>query len=152
VSWRVIVALAVALAIGSIATGCGLGDSSDPAPTKAAFVKRGDAICEKIPSRYLNRYNDLREEQKGKSLPPKAAKEEQNLKSAVPPLRTATAEFEELGAPEGDEEQVEAIIAALEKGADGIEADPGSELSGPKSPLASFAKLTGENGLKACQL
>jgi hypothetical protein len=146
---RAISILAAVLAIGSVATGCGSsGDSSGPPLTKAAFVKKGDAICEKVPSRYQARLKALPKPQKSKS--PKAAEEEGNLKAAVPPLRTASAEFEELSAPKGDEQQAEAIVAALEKGADGLEESPGSELSGTKSPLAAFQRLTKEYGFKVC--
>jgi hypothetical protein len=146
---RAIGVLAAVLTIGSVAMGCGGSESSDTPPlTKAAFVKKGDAICENVPNRYQARLKALPKPQKSKS--PKAAKEEETLKAAVPPLRTASTEFEELSPPTGDEQQAEAIIAALEQGADGIEAKPGSELAGPKSPLAPFAKLTKEYGFKFC--
>jgi hypothetical protein len=137
------------MAIGSVAMGCGgSGDSGSPPLTKAAFVKRGDAICENVPNRYQARLKALPKQPKSKS--PEAVKEEENLKAAVPPLRTASGEFEELSPPAGDEQKAEAIVAALEKGADGIEAEPGSELTGPKSPLAEFQKLTKEYGFKFC--
>ncbi len=146
---RAISVLAAVLAIGSVAMGCGSSsDSSAPPLTKAAFIKQGDAICEKVPNRYQARLKTLPKEQKSKS--PQAKKEEENLKAAVPPLRTATTELEGLSAPTGDEQQAEAIVAALEEGADGIEAKPGSELSGPKSPLGQFAKLSKEYGFKVC--
>jgi len=146
---RAIAILTAILAIGLVATGCGSsGASSSPPLTKAGFIKKGDAICEKVPNRYQARLKSLPKNQKSKS--PQAAKEEEGLKAAVPPLRTATTELEELSAPTGDEQQAEAIVAALEKGADGIEASPGSELSGPKPPMAKFQKLTKKYGLKAC--
>jgi hypothetical protein len=153
---RAIAILAAIPAIGSVATGCGASessessDSSTPPLTKAAFVKQGDAICEKVPSRYQARLKPLTKEQKQKSTPRKAAEEEANLKAAVPPLQTASAELGELSAPKGDDQQAEAIVAALEKGVDGLEESPGSELSGPKSPLAAFQKLTKEYGFKVC--
>ena len=146
---RAISAIAAVLAIGSVAMGCGSSSDSSAAPlTKAAFIKQGDAICEKVPTRYQARLKTLPKEQKSKS--PQAKKEEENLKAAVPPLRTATTELEGLSAPTGDEQQAEAIIVALEEGADGIEAKPQSELSGPKSPMAKFQKLTKEYGFKVC--
>ena len=146
---RAIAVFAAVLAIGSVAMGCGGSESSDTPPlTKAAFVKKGDAICKKVPNRYQARVKALPKQQKSKS--PKAAKEEENLKAAVPPLRTASTEFEELSPPTGDEQKAEAIVVALEQGADGIEAEPGSKLTGPKSPLAPFQKLTKEYGFKVC--
>jgi hypothetical protein len=150
---RAIAILAATLAIGPVAMGCGASESSDsstPPLTKAAFVKQGDAICEKVPKRYRARLKAVTKEQEQKSKPPKAAKEESNLKAAVPPLHTASAELDQLSAPTGDEQEAEAIVAALEKGADGLEESPGSELSGPKSPLAAFQRLTKEYGFKVC--
>ena len=45
---------------------------------------------------------------------------------------------------------MEAIIAALEKAAEGLEKKPNSPLSGPKSPFAEFQKLTKAYGLAVC--
>jgi hypothetical protein len=149
---RVLAVLVAVLAIGSIAVGCGSSsdssESSGPPLSKAAFVKQGDAICEKVPNRYQARLKTLPKEKKSQS--PQAEKEEENLKAAVPPLRTATTELEGLNLPTKDAQQAEAIVAALEEGADGVKAKPSSELSGSKSPMANFQKLTEKYGFKVC--
>jgi hypothetical protein len=127
--------------------GDGGGDGGGGAPlSKAAYVKQGDAICEKVPLRFSQTLTTLEKESKGKKLSPAEA----NLKAAVPPLYTAAEELEGLTPPSGQEAKAEAIIDALEGAAKGLEAKPTSELSGPKSPFAEFQKLSKEFGFKAC--
>lgn len=126
------------------------GGGGDGAPlSKAAFVKQGDAICQTVPTTYGELLAELEEERKKKGEG-KASQAEGNLAAAVPPLHTAVEEFEALTPPNGDEAKAEAIIEALEAAAEGVEAKPTSELSGPKSPFAEFQKLTSEYGFTVC--
>ncbi len=110
---------------------------------KKEYVKKGDAICANVP----NEYNKLL----GK-LPKKQQENKQIAvpKAAIPPLRTASEEFAELGSPDGDQAKAEAIVAALEAAADGLEKEPNGELGGPRSSFAEFNKLTRELGFKTC--
>ncbi len=117
-----------------------------PSSEKAALVKAGDEICSTVPQNYAAKLKALEKKNGGK----KPSTKETNLKAAVPPLYTAIEEFEELSAPSGEEAKLAAIVAALEAAAEGLEAKPTSELSGPKSPFAEFQKLTGEYGFKVC--
>ncbi|HEX2391611.1 MAG TPA: hypothetical protein VHI77_01695 [Solirubrobacterales bacterium] len=116
--------------------------------TKAAFIKQGDAICAKVPAAYTKKVKALEAEAKKKGQKPTTA--ETNLKAAVPPLYVAIEELEGLTPPEGEEQQVEAIIKSLESAANGLEAKPEAPLAGPKSPYAEFQKLTKEYGFKVC--
>lgn len=125
------------------------GTSSGAPLSKAAFIKQGDAICEKVPARYQEEATKLGE-QAQKQGKPKPSTAEVNLKAAVPPLDSAIEELEGLTPPSGDEDEAEAIVDALEVAAEGLEAKPTSELSGPKSPFAEFQKLTREYGFKLC--
>lgn len=120
--------------------GDGVSATSIP---KKEYVKKGDAICANVP----NEYNQLL----GK-LPKKQQENKQITvpKAAVPPLRTASEKFAELGSPDGDQAKAEAIVAALEAAADGLEKEPNGELGGPKSSFAEFNKLTQELGFKTC--
>lgn len=110
---------------------------------KKEYVKKGDAICANVP----NEYNKLL----GK-LPKKQQENKQIAvpEAAIPPLRTASEEFAELGSPDGDQAKAEAIVAALEAAADGLEKEPNGELGGPRSSFAEFNKLTRELGFKTC--
>ncbi|MDX6601134.1 MAG: hypothetical protein QOF13_336 [Solirubrobacterales bacterium] len=125
-------------------------DGADSAPlTKAQFIKQGDAVCNQVPVRYNQLLQEFEKEAKAQG-DPKPSTAEANLKAAVPPLPEAAEELEGLSPPAGDEQKAEAIVAALEAAAAGLEAKPTSELSGPESPFAEFQKLTKEYGFKFC--
>jgi hypothetical protein len=127
----------------------GSGEVGGAPLTKAEFITKGDAICAKVPEEYAAKVEALEAEAK-KEKKPKPTTVEKNSVAAVPPLEVAIASFEEMTPPKGDEQEAEAIIAALESAAKSVEAKPESELSGPKSPFAEFQKLTGIYGFKAC--
>jgi hypothetical protein len=130
-------------------TAGGSGDSSSSPLSKVVFVKKGDEVCTRVPANYGKLLQTLEKENKANGKA-KTSTSEGNLKAAVPPLYTAVEEFEALTPPSGDEQKAEAITDALEAAAKGLEEEPSSELSGPKSPFAEFQKLTGEYGFKAC--
>lgn len=118
-------------------------------PTKKAeFIKSGDAICEKVPRRYQAKLKGLEKELK--SLPKKKKEEEETLQAALPPLRIASEEFQDLGAPQGEEDKAVEIVELLEAGADGLEKEPKAPLSGPGSPFEEFSKVTEKYGFKFC--
>jgi len=135
---------------GTSEDGDGTSEDGDGGPlTKAAYIKQGDAICEKVPQRYEEAATKLGEEAQKQGKPqPKTP--EVNLKAAVPPLYTAIEEFEDLSPPSGEEQQAEEMIDALEAAAKGVEAKPNSELAGPQSPFAEYQKLAREYGFKLC--
>ncbi len=125
-------------------------DGGDSGPlTKAEFIKEGDEICQLIPNRYNELLGEIEKEREA-NKEPKLTNPEANVQAAVPPLPEAAREFDELTPPAGDEAKVEAMVEALEAAAEGLEAKPSSELSGPKSPLGEFQKLAKKYGLNGC--
>jgi hypothetical protein len=107
------------LAIAGLLAGCGDSeDSADAAPSKAAFVKEMNATCkasrEKAGDEILKAYNTA--EIKG------AASEAEGIQLEVqvfvPILidnaKADAAKLESLGAPDGDEEQAEAMAKAYD--------------------------------------
>jgi hypothetical protein len=126
-------------------SGEGGSNASSKPLTKKEFLTQGDTICGKVPATYNSKLQKL-EKEAGKPL----SKAESNLKAAIPPLPVAAEELAELTPPKGDEQEVEAIVAALEAATKGLEEKPSSELSGPQSPFAEFQKLTGEYGFRVC--
>lgn len=129
---------------------------SGPELKKAAYVKKGDEICAKVPQTYqqlatkLNASLEAEEKKQKKKLSEKEKEEEVNLNAAVPPLRTAIEEFAALGAPEGDEELAQEVVDSLQAAADGLEADPSLPLTGKGSPFEEFVKVTKGYGFKGC--
>ncbi|HEX2391610.1 MAG TPA: hypothetical protein VHI77_01690 [Solirubrobacterales bacterium] len=115
--------------------------------TKTEFIAEGDGICNNVTTEYQLKAIELKEEQPKGEEPTQT---EVNLKAAVPPLYVAVKEFEALTPPKGKEKEAEAVIAALEDAAKGLEAEPESELTGPKSPFAEFQKLAQQFGFQFC--
>jgi hypothetical protein len=119
--------------------------ASGPPENKAQFIKQGDSICGKVPETYGKLRSKLENQSK---KPP--TKEEEIMKAAVPPLRTAAQELMDLGAPPGDEDLAAEIVDALEAAADGLEKNPQAPFTGPKSPFKEFIQLTQSYGFKGC--
>jgi hypothetical protein len=137
--------------IAAVATGCGGGDDDDSL-TKAEFTKQGNAIC-------LQSENEKNEDlQDALSNPEKYDVEQRNAKGelellekvALPPIVKMTEELAALGAPSGEEEKVEAVIAAFEEEIEKIEANPQSVVSGTGGEFTEANKLAREIGLRAC--
>jgi hypothetical protein len=151
---KLIAVLAAFAAIMVIVAGCGGGDdsSSDSSSiTKAQFVKQADAICEKGNKESEAEFEELAKE-KGfseKKEPSKPQQEEIISEIVAPGVQKQIEEIDALGAPEGDEKQIEAMVAAVEEGVEEIEENPASLIEG-KNPLAKGTKLAKDYGLKAC--
>ena len=86
----------------------------------------------------------------GKEDPPPEEVERIALDIVVPALEAEVAAIEALGAPEGDEAEVEAILAATEEGIAEIEADPQGLLDGPPDSLRRAANLSRAYGSQQC--
>jgi ABC-type glycerol-3-phosphate transport system substrate-binding protein len=166
-SKRLIAMLAAVLAVVIVAAGCGSsGDDSSSGDTgssdttettdttaalsKAEFIKQGDAICTKGNKTIETEANEFAEENDvNTAKPTRAQKEEVIVAVVAPSVRKQGEEIAELGAPSGDEAEVEAIVAAVEEGADELEKDPGLLIDN-KNPLAKSSKLAASYGLKVC--
>lgn len=129
---------------GSAKTTKSEGSSNSKRLTKAEFTTLVNESCIQVPPTYEENRKKL---EKGGKTP---TKPEINLKAAVPPLYIALEEMKTLSPPAGEEGTLEEVISALEAAAKGLEAEPNSELSGPKSPFAEFQKVTKEKGFETC--
>lgn len=145
--------LAVGMVIASLAiAGCGGGDDDgggEETLTKVEFIAQGDAICKKAEKQAETEAEEFAEEN-GFDLE-KATDEELEEAIAevlVPALERQSREIDALGAPEGDEEKVEAIIVALEDGTSKVEDDPSAVLEG--SPLKEASQLASDYGFETC--
>jgi hypothetical protein len=144
--------LAALVVLAAIVAGCGGDDDSDTSSdslTKAEFVKQGDAICEKAneeseaEAEKFAKENDFKLER-----PTKEQLEEAVSEILVPNFKRQVDDLKALGAPEGDEEQVEEIISSLETTADEIEGDP--SLVFEEQILKEPAQLAEDYGFKVC--
>lgn len=144
--------LAVLVAMAAFVAGCGSdddgGDTSESL-TKVEFIKQGDRICEKANEQSETEAEEFAEEN-GFTLE-KASKdqlEEAVAEVLVPNLNQQAEELDALGAPEGDEEQVEEIIVSLEDAAGEIEDEPKLVFAG--EVLKEPSELASDYGFKVC--
>ena len=119
---KAILALTCALAIGVIAAGCGGGDDEDSTTTaeitQADFVAQGNQICAQA-----NAEIDQAGQQLGDSVD-EATLESFASDTVVPNVQGQIDDIKALGAPDGQQAQIDAMLAAAQSGVDALTADP----------------------------
>lgn len=137
------------LAVAAFAAGCGDDDSSADSLTKAEFVKQASDKCKAVNKESQKRLEAAGKAQEG--VPPSKNTEEQLVNNiVVPALQKQADELSELGAPEGDEAQVEAIIEALEKVTQEAEENPVG-VAAQSDPFLEVDQMMKDYGLEACR-
>ncbi len=146
---QLIALFAAVLALALMGAGC--GGSSTPSPSKAEFVKKAEVICKDNSAKiqksfrsYINEHEDLKNPTKADYL---------DLVSTVlvPHIEEEIDELKALGAPKGDEDQVDAIIEAREAGVGAIETYP-EEAVENNSAFKESSELARKYGLRYCGL
>jgi hypothetical protein len=147
---RIVSASIGALAIGAMALGCGSSASGD-APTKAQFVRQGNAICARA------------EDERNKSLAAAVRHSQSNAPGgsapsvdlerlttdvAVPKIQETIDELGGLDPPAGEEAEIDAILGNLEAAVETSEADPDRFVAGTAFLKANKAATA--YGLTAC--
>jgi ABC-type glycerol-3-phosphate transport system substrate-binding protein len=149
---KLLTAAAAAFVLAALVAGCGGGDETTDETvtlTKTEFIKQGDAICKKGNDESEKEAKEFAEEN-GFDLE-KASNEQ--LEEAVSEvlvsnLNGQVEELDALGAPEGDEDQVEEIVVSLEGAVEEIEDDPGVVFDG--KVLEEPGELAQDYGFKVC--
>lgn len=138
--------LALLAALALIVAACGDDDSSGPPLTKEELITQGDEIClagdREVEAAARERFGDLEAE---------PAREEQEAfisEVVAPELRDQLEQLRDLVPPEGDEDEIEEILAGLEDLADQAESDPGALIDAESRPRAS--QLAIEYGFQSC--
>ncbi|HEX3608167.1 MAG TPA: hypothetical protein VHU14_00645 [Solirubrobacterales bacterium] len=148
---RGVLVIAGALSVAMFIAGCGGGDSSsDSTISKAVFIKKADAICKASIERIETSFISYLRKSGGGTHPGKAAEEELVGKVLVPSVQREVKELRALGAPSGDEDRVDAIVEALEEGAETAESDPAAVTSSSEVVFGIASRLAKEYGLEAC--
>lgn len=137
------------LALAGIAAGCGGGDDGESnSLTKAEFVKQASQICDEIDKETQKNLEAAARSQEG--VPPSKNTEEQLVNNIViPALQKQSEQLGELGAPEGDEEEIDAIIGALDDVAADAEANPVGVAAEP-TPFREVDELMKDYDLDDC--
>jgi hypothetical protein len=140
---RITAAGAVALA-ATVAIGCG---SSDDGPSKAEFVKKGNAICAKgnkqIEAEAKKTFSSGR--------PTKSQITTFMTQTVIPSTQKQVDEIKALDPPKADEDQIKEITDAADAALAKTKANPISGVQeGAKDPFAKANQLAKAYGLKAC--
>ncbi len=155
--WRGILVLAGVLAIAAIGIGCG-GDGSTEVTASAdvekpTYLKKADAICNQSNARVERDWEDFVKSRGGDPTEAFEGEENENAFATtvvLPEKQRQLDELKELPAPEADQDEVEAILAAYQEGIDIGEADPQAVMS--TSGVFKYAAKTAENyGLRECR-
>lgn len=146
-------AAALAAAVALLVSGCGDDEEGGFSPvvsepvSKVEFLRQADQICNAAESQIEAAADDLIT---AKEEPSPEEVEEVAINIVVPALKSEVAAIGALGAPEGDEDQVQGIIDATEAGIAEIEADPAALLDGAPPSLQEAEKLAREYGSQQC--
>jgi len=170
---RIMTMLALVLAAGLIAAGCG-GDDDETTTTSSTttaagatgatgatgagtgeplsqeeFITQADAICAESDIAI----DEAAAETFGGGGQPSKKEQEQFVTDSVVPLFEDTIDgLSALTPPEGDEDQINELLDAAEGALAEIEDNPGSitEEGGPDDPFAEVNELAADYGLKDC--
>jgi hypothetical protein len=150
--------IALAAVVALALAGCGGGGDDTTVTTgslsKAAFVKKADAICTKGTERLQKGFGAYLRKNKKSILalrhPSKADYEGLIGGVLIPNLEREIEEIRALGAPSGDEERVEAIFTALEEGIEVAENDPKAVKHSSEAIFGVGSRLAKEYGLEVC--
>ena len=140
--------LAILIAMLAIA-GCGGGDDTSSL-TKAEFTKQANAGCKE----HTKEREKLFKEVSATIDPSEVTRKDQEMLISdvlLPPYEKDIENIQSLGAPEGDEQQVEDIVKAMEKSVENVEAKPLVALR-DTSQFAEANELAKKYGLDDCAL
>ncbi len=131
---------------------CGSSANSDSGPTisKAAFVKKVDAVCSGGNKRMEVAFAHFLEANKNIKHPSKADFEALVGKVLVPNLKREIKEIRAIGAPSGDEDKVGEILTALEEGLETAESNPQAAVNSSEAVFGISSRLAKEYGLEVC--
>jgi ABC-type lipoprotein release transport system permease subunit len=133
------------LAVGLIGAGCGGGDDDSDTTTsltKADWIAKADAICQQG----NQEINQAAEQQFGNQKPTAAAVQQFATGTALPNTQTQVDKIRALGAPSGDEDQVNEILNTVQ--ADIDKAKSAGDIE--DSTFADGNALAKQYGLKVC--
>jgi hypothetical protein len=145
--------VAAAIAVALVVAGCGGGgDSGTTASSisKEEFISKADAICKKGTERMQAAIGRLLKKQPNITKVTKDEQEKIVATVMVPSVSREVKELRALGVPDGDEERVDAIIAALEEGVETAERDPEAVTNSSEVIFGIASRLAGEYGAEVC--
>jgi hypothetical protein len=136
--------------------GCGADDEpvteplEPPAISKAQFLAEADRICRSGDSQIEAIGDDLYTDVERGERPSPGEVRRFATGVIVPRIESEITAIRALGAPEGDEKEVEAILRATEDGVREIKRDPEGIVDGPPAGLKRAGDLATRYGSQEC--
>ena len=153
-SKRLILALGGILVFVAVGlAGCGGSDDEDATAssiTKAEFIKQADEVCREGEKRVQKDFDAYVKENEDLKEPTDADYAALVAAVLAPNAERETEQLRELGAPDGDEEQIEAMLEAREQGLKDAEARPKAVVTSGEDIFAGASKIATDYGLKVC--
>jgi hypothetical protein len=143
-----------ALIVGVCVAGCGSSDSTTTekttAITKAEFVAKGNAVCVKGEKAQEAEFNAYVKKHGLENKKPSKAQEAELVETVLAPnIQSQIDGVKALGAPSGEEQQVNSAVELSQQTLEKIEANP--ELAfGQENSFAAAGKQLHALGLKEC--
>jgi hypothetical protein len=158
VSKRLLVLLAGVVAALAVFAGCGSSDDGTDTVeatvtlTKAELIKQGDQICKQGDEEIEAGFEDYAEENDiPKNQEPDNAQSVEIVETVlVPSIKTQSELIRGLGAPEGDEEQIEAMLDSLDEAVAEAEEDPEALFDEKSDPFGDPNQKAKEYGFEVC--
>jgi hypothetical protein len=139
--------------------GCGGGESNSATAggltvrsgslSKAAFIKRTDAICDRTKQRFEDRYVGLLKAARSTSFSEKKMLAVLVEVDLIPTYEGLIAQVRSLGAPRGDEAQITTFLGALQQDLNKA-ADQPSQAFKAGTPFGGASKVAKSYGLIGC--
>lgn len=154
--------LATALGVALIAAGCGDDDENGSASAsgdglatsslgKAEYVKQASAACVKERDNLLAKVNAYLEKHDSKNADEGVVLAGMYKAVVLPTVEAEIAAVRKLGAPEGDEDEIEAILAAQQKAVDEArQIKSAKTLEELEDPFMPASKMYRDYGFTAC--
>lgn len=130
--------------------GCGGGDESSTtseALSKDEFIAQADEIC----ATANDELDAALEEVSAGGQPSDEEAATFISETLVPLTKDRAAQIDALAAPEGDEEEVDAIVTTLNDAIAEIESDPEAAIASEDDPYEEFGTLAADYGLAECR-
>lgn len=149
---RILIAGALCLVAAGMTlalSACGSSDeTTTTALSKAAFLKQGNAICRKG-NEEIGKAAEKEFPQSG-GKPSNKKLEQFASDTIIPNIEGQVQQISELPAPEGDGEQVDAIVEEAEASLETVKEDPSLMIKDSEDPFAKTNELANAYGLTVC--
>jgi hypothetical protein len=154
---RPLAASLIALILALAVTACGEKDESAATSTtttsltKEQWLREADKICKQSDDKIERASNQFFADARAGKEPPPSEVAKFGKQTVFPTIQDEIDRIRSLGAPAGDEGQVNAILDATQEGLDKLEQDP-EQLAkgGTASAFEQAKKLAGDYGLDEC--